>query len=204
MLGRVYISYTGLLLLALVAAGCAGSDVTREGTSPKKTITILPPDRDGPEVIIESPRTRGLEVVHRGESLVVKGQVYDRSGVARVTINGERAVIDEGNGFSVIVELEEGDNTITVQAFDRRDNLTTKTFSVERSGTALAPTCEMTPYRLTDPSGIRTKPPTWPTRKLWPSMKLNPETVPSASWTRIVAPVTSSTVPRNVGSAFIT
>jgi hypothetical protein len=90
-------------------------------------------DSRPPIINITSPEVkRGVKVVTREESITVTGQANDDSGVASVTVNDEKAVLDKDGNFSADILLKVGENRITITAIDTRKNKTTEDFTISR------------------------------------------------------------------------
>lgn len=100
----------------------------------QKPISIQEAKDSRPPVInITSPEVkRGVKVVTREESITVTGQANDDSGVASVTVNDERAILDKDGNFSADILLKVGENKITITAIDTRKNKTTEDFTISR------------------------------------------------------------------------
>ena len=63
----------------------------------------------------------------------IRGHVYDASGVATVTINGNQTALDPQGHFTIELPLRVGDNPILIIAVDIHANLTQQTFTIRRS-----------------------------------------------------------------------
>jgi len=64
----------------------------------------------------------------------VEGEAYDNSKVERITVNGKEVQIAKGKKvyFSKMLKLKEGNNRITVEAFDGSGNRKSAEFSIKR------------------------------------------------------------------------
>ncbi|MBP8980134.1 MAG: caspase family protein [Syntrophobacterales bacterium] len=105
----------------------------------KPTVVQETKDNRPPVITITSPEVkRGIRIVAKEEGLTVTGRATDESGVASVTVNEEKAVLDENGNFSADILLKVGDNKITVTAIDTRKNRTTESFTIRREGGKIA------------------------------------------------------------------
>ncbi|TAK95502.1 helix-turn-helix domain-containing protein [Patescibacteria group bacterium] len=70
------------------------------------------------------------------ENFVTRDQAVSVSGVserdAEVTINNQAVVVDDTGRFGVMIDLQEGSNTIVVRAKNRFEKVTEKALSVQR------------------------------------------------------------------------
>ncbi len=93
--------------------GAAVSDLAGNGASTSFTFELIL-DNEPPVITVQSPIAGAV----LGESPVaVLGTVSDESAIAGVTVNGQSATL-AGSGFSALVELTPGANTLTVAAAD--------------------------------------------------------------------------------------
>lgn len=83
--------------------------------------------------VVELKETENLPPVFI-DKYYVEGDVFDNRRVDRIVINNKEVSAKEGKKifFSKIVNLKEGKNRITVEAFDSSDNTAKKTFGVTR------------------------------------------------------------------------
>lgn len=80
-------------------------------------------DSDGPGLVLYEPATsRGLDLVYKKENLTVRGLATDKSGVARVRVNGEDAFLEDNGNFLKDISIAPGENIVVVTAEDRRGN----------------------------------------------------------------------------------
>jgi len=108
---------------------------TAEQPAPKPPPLQASKDRRPPVITVTLPEVkRGVKIVAREESLTVKGRATDDSGVAYVTVNDEKADLDENGNFSADILLKVGANKITITAIDTRKNQATETFTIRREG----------------------------------------------------------------------
>ena len=118
------------LVIVCIWSGCAAP---MSSISENQLVSIQPNDLKGPKIELITPQTmRGLEVVHRGQAILVKGVAEDRSGVDRVEINDVLAVLNPDGTFSATLTLEDEQNELTVLAFDHRQNMSEVRFTVKR------------------------------------------------------------------------
>lgn len=99
--------------------------------------TVYKPKTNTPPqiTIIEPYLGRGFKPLSR-QSLKIVGTVTDSDGIAGVTINGMRASLDYSGRFELDVPLAYGENNIRVEATDKKQKVSFKTFSVNRKGQA--------------------------------------------------------------------
>jgi len=75
---------------------------------------------------------RGLAVRVRADSIMVSGTARSQLGIARVTINGQPAALDNQGNFSAELLLKPGENKLVVTALDVQRGVTTEQFQVVR------------------------------------------------------------------------
>lgn len=75
--------------------------------------------------------TRGIQFATMARH-TIRGRALDESGVAIVTVNNKDAYLDEEGNFSTEVLLKPGKNDLVVQAIDVYENLSRKSFTIER------------------------------------------------------------------------
>ncbi|MBS3913419.1 MAG: caspase family protein [Bacteroidetes bacterium] len=89
-------------------------------------------DTVGPEIVIHSPViTRGMKVVLPDQTMVVKGRVTDKTGVAEILFNGKK-IVDSSGFFSEEISVFPGDNFVQIKASDMKGNFTEETFTIFR------------------------------------------------------------------------
>mgnify|MGYP001268864102 FL=1 len=116
----------------LTTTGWAEKVNVRMGAAPAVKETT-PTDRTGPQIVVTSPDIqRGLKIKSNEEVVTVQGKATDDSGVAWVTVNGQKADLDGQGNFSAEVLLKVGDNKITVASSDIYRNTTSKQFTINR------------------------------------------------------------------------
>ncbi|MGE5498334.1 MAG: caspase family protein [Syntrophothermus sp.] len=94
---------------------------------------ILKRDTEGPKIVITEPRvTRGIKIVRKSETVVIKGRAEDPSGIYEVTVNELRANLQTDGSFSLNMMLTPGENTLVVKALDNNLNASRDTFYVTR------------------------------------------------------------------------
>jgi len=90
-------------------------------------------DTTPPRITITSPQAkRGIKITAKDASYLVRGYVEDESGVAWVTVNEQRAALDDRGNFQADVMLRVGENDILVEAMDIRKNYTSQRASIIR------------------------------------------------------------------------
>jgi len=116
----------------LTTTGWAEKVNVRMGAAPAVKETA-PTDRTGPQIAVTSPDIqRGLTIKSNEEVVTVQGKATDDSGVAWVTVNGQKADLDGQGNFSAELLLKVGDNKITVASSDIYKNMTRKQFTISR------------------------------------------------------------------------
>lgn len=110
-------------VLALLAEPPAAGGATSSKASPAEP----------PVIVITAPTVqRGLAVKVRNDSITVSGTARSRQGIARITINGQSAALDNQGNFSAELLLKPGENEVIVTALDIQRNATTEQFRVQR------------------------------------------------------------------------
>ncbi|HEY2292365.1 MAG TPA: DNRLRE domain-containing protein, partial [Thermoanaerobaculia bacterium] len=85
-------------------------------------------DTHPPALTVDSPRPGSLT---NSDTIRVEGQASDENGIARVAMGGAELAL-EGGRFSQAVPVQDGANSITVQAFDRAGNSAVSELTVTR------------------------------------------------------------------------
>ena len=114
--------------------------IDKFGNRNDKTITISrqPPQDDvKPTIKINTPRLTNKSATVNNDRITVKGNVTDNKSKGQdisVTVNGKPLPAPTATGdFNADVELNVGNNPITVSAIDERGNEKTYTFYIQRS-----------------------------------------------------------------------
>lgn len=90
-------------------------------------------DAEGPVISITSPVVqRGIKVVRKAEVDTIKGLAIDDNGILEVTVNSQKAVLNDDGEFHARIYLQVGDNPIVVKAVDNKFNTTIDTFFITR------------------------------------------------------------------------
>jgi len=90
-------------------------------------------DKTPPTIQIIQPIVqRGFKSTVSDQSLLVKAQVNDQSGITSVFINNQQASFIGDHTFQVTINLAYGDNTISVKAIDTKNNNAFEQFQIER------------------------------------------------------------------------
>jgi parallel beta-helix repeat protein len=111
-----------------IASGENSKDI---GAFPR---TISTKDVKPPLIRILSPQVkRGFQPIEENKQILVTGIVTDESGIYEVTVNGEEAEINIQGEFSKRVLLALGDNKITINATDTKNNTSSEEFTVTRN-----------------------------------------------------------------------
>lgn len=88
-------------------------------------------DNNGPQVSIMEPTVSQDGAVRFQEARqIIRGKVYDVSGVRAVTINGQALTVSADGAFAASLRLQDGSNKIEVVATDRFGNQTAKRFEM--------------------------------------------------------------------------
>jgi uncharacterized caspase-like protein len=86
-----------------------------------------------PVITMVSPELkRGVKLTSREAGITIIGKASDVSGIAHVTINGQKAKLDAKGNFSSELVLKPGENPISVVATNNRRRSATETFILER------------------------------------------------------------------------
>ena len=103
-------------------------------TQPAISSIVQTPPAAGPPVItVTSPAVqRGLAVKVRSDAVTVSGAASSSRGIARVTVNGQQAALDDRGNFSVELLLRPGENLIEVQALDLQRGTASEQFRIVR------------------------------------------------------------------------
>lgn len=107
-----------------------------EETKEKPVEVLAKPTRKDtkpPRITITSPQVkRGIRITAKEESLTVKGYAEDESGVAWITVNDQKAALDEKGNFAAEILLKVGENEINVEAMDIYKNHASRRFTIAR------------------------------------------------------------------------
>jgi len=91
-------------------------------------------DNHPPVITITHPNVkRGFKPVLNDDQVAIIGNATDTSGISTVLINGEPVGVDASGSFSKTVLLASGDNSFTITAIDKNQNIATQTFLIERN-----------------------------------------------------------------------
>lgn len=98
------------------------------------TVTGMKPAAEaGPvDIIVTSHDTMSRSLTTRGSTTIVQGRALSPAGLSEVTVNGTRANMDPSGNFKVNLDLNYGDNAITITALDKKNLKAVKTFTVTR------------------------------------------------------------------------
>ncbi|MCU7493846.1 MAG: caspase family protein [Ignavibacteria bacterium] len=90
-------------------------------------------DKAGPLIsILEPIVSRGIKIVRKSETVMIKGKAEDESGVSEVLVNNIKASLSPDGTFSLNMFLKAGDNKVLIKALDKNLNATVDTFTVTR------------------------------------------------------------------------
>ncbi|MCU7498578.1 MAG: hypothetical protein HF309_04890 [Ignavibacteria bacterium] len=90
-------------------------------------------DKQGPKIKITEPLvSRGIKVIRKSETVMVRGRAEDENGVYEVSINNIKASLEPDGNFSLNMFLQVGDNKLTVKALDKNLNASIDTFTITR------------------------------------------------------------------------
>lgn len=88
-------------------------------------------DNNGPQISLMEPSVSNQGAVHFSKAQqVIRGKVYDVSGVSAVTINGKALTVSSDGAFAASLRLREGANKIEVVASDRFGNQSRQRFEM--------------------------------------------------------------------------
>lgn len=97
----------------------------KESRDSEELIIIF--DSEPPTLEIASP-TDQEEFFDKNREIAVKGQTDEE---AAITVNGKFVIVDSSGNFQTTLELKEGENEITVNAYDKARNQTQKKIKVK-------------------------------------------------------------------------
>jgi hypothetical protein len=98
-----------------------------------KKLEIVLPDTSPPVITILNPEVKKNEkVYHTSKEILIQGNAADSSGIYEVTVNGYDTDVKAKGDFRKSVRLAFGENRITVQAIDTKNNASTFTFYITR------------------------------------------------------------------------
>ena len=112
-------------------------------------------DKQPPRITITSPQVkRGIRITAKEESLTVRGYAEDESGVAWITVNDQKASLDEKGNFAAEILLRVGENEINIEAMDIYRNHTSRRFTIVRHAEMMeeAPKAKVHPAPSSVPS----------------------------------------------------
>ncbi|MGE5353524.1 MAG: caspase family protein [Acidobacteriota bacterium] len=106
----------------------------KKGASSDFTFNIITRfDKQGPSIKITEPQvSRGIRVIRKSETVMVRGKAEDENGVYEVSINNIKTLLEPDGSFSLNMFLQVGDNKLTVKALDKNLNATIDTFTIIR------------------------------------------------------------------------
>lgn len=129
---------TGGYFPAVVEAKNAESTSTLSGST-YPGLRLVVEDKTAPVLLVTAP-VNGF--ITNAATIMVSGIATDSSGIQSVKVNGIAVTVGADGTWSAIVNLAEGENTITVVATDNPGNSTTETRTGTRDSTA--PTIALT------------------------------------------------------------
>ncbi|MEN8155831.1 MAG: caspase family protein [Bacteroidota bacterium] len=90
------------------------------------------PDTDPPVIEYISPKIpEGFKYISPKQQMDLIGKVTDNSAISFVSVNSEMQSLSEEGIFTTRLELEVGENSFTIWAMDREENLKEQLFVVE-------------------------------------------------------------------------
>ena len=99
---------------------------TKKATRIKLIVDTIPPD-----ISFISPRlSRGFKPIVNTSTIEVKGLITDRTGIEYFKINGQSISISADGDFSQKINLNEGSQTIVVEAMDKTNHYVKSEFKI--------------------------------------------------------------------------
>jgi tetratricopeptide (TPR) repeat protein len=90
-------------------------------------------DKTPPVIKVTEPAVkRGLHVTVAANDILLRGMAMDPSGLKSVYINGQQVYAQSSGDFWGNIQLNEGDNKITIQATDGAGNISEQSFIIDR------------------------------------------------------------------------
>lgn len=84
-----------------------------------------------PQVYIESRnRSEGMNIRTKNNLFNLTGRVFDESGVFKLVINDMEVPFKENGQFMMYIPLSPGDNIVTIQAWDTKENKAEETVTI--------------------------------------------------------------------------
>jgi len=109
-------------------------------------------DQLAPDIILSEPLLFRNSVLETSKSSIkIEGKVSDAGGIVRFTINKMPVVLSSSGQFSAELPVNQGITMVLIEAEDSNQNLSSKSFSVNRAPGAIAISNE--PADLTSASG---------------------------------------------------
>lgn len=106
---------------------------TRGTVLTNPTLVESPGDTVPPAITITQPtQTRGMKLESKEKTVMVKGRATDASGIFEVSVNGVEASLTPSGDFSAEVRLAVGENTVSVNAVDTKNNVAETHFVMTR------------------------------------------------------------------------
>lgn len=96
-------------------------------------------DNSGPEITLTAPVVTHGPVQVRERAQMIKGRVHDVSGISKLTINGYPIRLASDGTFIASLQMRESFTTVDIVAFDRFQNETSRSFSLELIEETAAP-----------------------------------------------------------------
>ncbi|MFN8256124.1 MAG: caspase family protein [Bacteroidales bacterium] len=116
--------------IKIVAINPEGSTISNELTI---SYQASGQDTEGPAITIIQPQVqRGFKMAEENNKLSITGKATDASGIYNIKVNGASINFGQDGIFRATVDLYYGENTITVQAVDKKQNTSEYTFFVNR------------------------------------------------------------------------
>jgi|GEM_PF-3180555 len=112
--------------------------LNEDRTDDKDAEPIAPPDDQEPPVLnIYQPDLSKRDLVIKPMEqtrLEIRGQAWDKSGIAYVKVNGEKISVASDGSFNYLAYLKSGENFFLVEAVDSVGNRAVKEFKVQGGG----------------------------------------------------------------------
>ncbi|MFH2047298.1 MAG: S41 family peptidase [Pseudomonadota bacterium] len=129
-------SYVDLLLSAKQIAAKSDNSLAKKDSESKYTETLAAlrtTDNQPPDISVYEPLVkRGVKIIHKDKTLLVKGKLTDESSIYEVFINGVEASLSEDGEFWAKIKLGIGENNIKIKAADIYNNVAERSFVVSR------------------------------------------------------------------------
>lgn len=125
--------YVDLLIAAKQIAAKSDNAYARKGPESKNAVNLAATDNLPPDILISEPLVnRGIKIIHKDKTLLVKGKVMDESSIYEIFVNGVEASLSKDGDFWAEIKLGIGENNIKIKAADIYNNVAERSFVVSR------------------------------------------------------------------------